>query len=185
MSRVGRRPIQVPAGVTVEASDGAVKVKGPKGELHGQVEPRLSIRQEDGTVVVGRPSNDAYFRQQHGLARTIIANMVQGVVEGFKKELTLVGVGYRATLEGANLQLSLGFSHPIIVKPREGIKFELRTENRQQVITVAGIDKQVVGQQAADIRRLRPPDPYKGKGVRYLGEEVKTKPGKRTVTAAV
>ncbi|GMV36269.1 MAG: 50S ribosomal protein L6 [Fimbriimonadales bacterium] len=184
MSRVGRRPIPIPSGVTVTIDGGHVAVKGPKGELSCDIEPRLIVQQEDGTLTVDRPNNEAYMRQQHGLARTLIANMVTGVTEGFVKKLTLVGVGYRANLEGNTLTLSLGFSHPVVIEPRPGVSFSLEQADRQrqQVISVSGIDKQQVGQQAADIRRIRPPDSYKGKGVRYLGEEVKTKPGKRGAT---
>jgi large subunit ribosomal protein L6 len=184
MSRVGKRPIPVPSGVAVTIDGGLVSVKGPKGELNCKVEPRLLIEQRDSTLVVDRPNNDSYFRQQHGLARTLVANMVEGVTQGFTKSLTFVGVGYRAVLEGESLVLSLGFSHNVTVAPRPGIKFEIEAveRGRQQIVKVMGIDKQVVGQQAADIKRIRPPDSYKGKGVRYLGEEIKTKPGKRGVT---
>lgn len=183
MSRVGKKPIPVPAGVTIKIEDGNVTVKGPKGELSERIEAKLLVEQGDGTLTVERPTNEAYFRQQHGLARTLIANMVTGVTEGFNKQLTLVGVGYRANMEGKNLVLSLGFSHPVVVEPRDGITLEVEPGDRTRAmaINVRGIRKQVVGQQAADIRRLRPPDSYKGKGVRYVGEEVKTKPGKRGV----
>jgi len=184
MSRVGRKPIPVPSGVTVNfAEDGQVAVKGPKGELGCKIEPQLQVDQAEGQIKIERPSNASYLRQQHGLARTLIANAVDGVTNGFVKQLTLVGVGYRATMEGNNLLFNLGYSHSITVQPRAGITFEVEPGDRQKplVIKVAGIDKQQVGQVAADIRKLRPPDSYKGKGVRYLGEEVKTKPGKRGV----
>jgi large subunit ribosomal protein L6 len=183
MSRVGRKPITVPGNVTVTNQDGHITVKGPKGELACRVEPRLEVKQENGIIALERPTNESYMRQQHGLARTLIDNLVIGVTEGFTKNLTLVGVGYRATLDGKNLVMSLGFSHPVIVEPRPGITFTIEPGDRTRPmsINVAGIDKQVVGQQAADIRRKRPPDSYKGKGVRYVGEVVKTKPGKRGV----
>ncbi|HEU5372706.1 MAG TPA: 50S ribosomal protein L6 [Gaiellaceae bacterium] len=176
MSRIGKRPIEVPAGVIVSIDPGRVTVSGPKGELRQQVPQRMQIAQEDGRVTVTRPTERGEDRALHGLTRTLIANMVEGVTNGFEKRLELQGVGYRAALAGSNLELQVGYSHPVRVTPREGISFEVPVPTQ---IVVRGIDKQVVGQTAAEIRKVRPPEPYKGKGIRYEGEHVRRKVGKR------
>ena len=176
MSRIGRAPITVPSGVTVDISGQKVSVKGPKGELaHTVVEP-IRIAQEDGALVVTRPTDRGPHRALHGLSHTLVANMVTGVNEGFQRKLELVGVGYRAQLKGKNLELAVGFSHPVTFEPPEGITFEVPEPTQ---IVVSGIDKQKVGQIASAIRSFRPPEPYKGKGIRYEGEVVRRKVGKR------
>ncbi|MBC7265854.1 MAG: 50S ribosomal protein L6 [Coriobacteriia bacterium] len=175
MSRIGKQPIPVPSGVEVAINGNEVTVKGPKGTLTQTFDKDMIIELEDGAIVVKRPSDERRHRSLHGLTRTLIANMVTGVSEGFQKELEIVGVGYRAALKGSDLDLSLGFSHPVIVKPEEGITFEVPAPTK---IVVKGIDKQRVGQVAAEIRKIRPPEPYKGKGVRYAGEQVRRKLGK-------
>jgi large subunit ribosomal protein L6 len=176
MSRIGKRPISVPAGVIVSLDPGRVTVSGPKGELRQQVPQRMQIDQEEGTVTVTRPTERGEDRALHGLTRTLIANMVEGVTNGFEKKLEIQGVGYRAALAGSNLELQVGYSHPVRIVPREGISFEVPIPTQ---IVVRGIDKQVVGQTAAEIRKVRPPEPYKGKGIRYEGEQVRRKVGKR------
>ena len=176
MSRIGRKPIEVPAGVTVTLDPGRVTVHGPKGELRQDVPQRMEIAHENGTIVVKRPTERGEDRALHGLARTIIANMVEGVTKGFEKRLDIQGVGYRAALRGTDLELSVGYSHPVVVKPRTGITFEVPAPTQ---IIVKGTDKQQVGQTAAEIRKVRPPEPYKGKGIRYEGEYVRRKVGKR------
>jgi large subunit ribosomal protein L6 len=176
MSRIGKRPIEVPAGVIVSVDPGRVTVSGPKGELRQQVPARMQIAQEDGTVTVTRPTERGEDRALHGLTRTLIANMVEGVTNGFEKRLEIQGVGYRAALSGSNLELQVGYSHPVRITPREGISFEVPVPTQ---IVVRGIDKQIVGQTAAEIRKVRPPEPYKGKGIRYEGEHVRRKVGKR------
>ena len=176
MSRIGKRPIEVPAGVLVSVDPGRVTVSGPKGELRQQVPMRMQIAQEDGTVTVTRPTERGEDRALHGLTRTLIANMVEGVTNGFEKRLEIQGVGYRAALSGSNLELQVGYSHPVRITPRQGIEFEVPVPTQ---VIVRGIDKQVVGQTAAEIRRVRPPEPYKGKGIRYEGEYVRRKVGKR------
>src|SRR2546430_1608809 len=176
MSRIGKRPIDVPAGVIVSVDPGRVTVSGPKGELRQQVPTRMQIAQDDGTVTVTRPTERGEDRALHGLTRTLVANMVEGVTNGYEKRLEIQGVGYRASLRGSAIELLLGFSHPVVVEPPEGIEFEIPAPTQ---IIVRGIDKQSVGQVAADIRRLRPPEPYKGKGIRYTGEVVRRKVGKR------
>jgi large subunit ribosomal protein L6 len=176
MSRIGRQPISVPDGVTVDVQPGHVSVKGPKGELGQNVSREMKVELSDGTVVVERPSDRGEHRALHGLTRSLIANMVQGVTEGYEKRLEIQGVGYRAQLRGKALELSLGFSHSVSVEAPEGIEFEVPQPTE---IIVRGIDKQQVGQVAADIRKRRPPEPYKGKGVRYAGEQVSRKVGKR------
>lgn len=182
MSRIGRLPITIPAGVTITVGDGnVVTVKGPKGELVCPVSKDLTLSQEDGTLSVARPDNDRHNRSQHGLARTLINNCVVGVTKGHVKTLEIIGVGYRAQLEGRNLVLNMGYSHPVNVEAVPGITFEIGQEEktRTQQITVSGIDKVLVGQIAADIRKVRKPEPYKGKGIRYRGEVIKLKAGKR------
>jgi large subunit ribosomal protein L6 len=176
MSRIGRKPIEVPAGVIVSVDPGRVTVSGPKGELRQDVPARMKIEQEDGSIVVTRPTERGDDRALHGLTRTLIANMVEGVTNGFEKRLEIQGVGYRAALAGSNLELQVGYSHPVRITPREGISFEVPIPTQ---IVVRGIDKQVVGQTAAEIRKVRPPEPYKGKGIRYEGEFVRRKVGKR------
>jgi large subunit ribosomal protein L6 len=182
MSRIGTSPIQIPNGVTIEVdANNVVTVKGPKGQLSAAIARELTVEQEDGVLKVTRPNNQRRNRSQHGLARTLIANCVTGVTEGHSKVLEVTGVGYRAQMQGQGLQLALGYSHPVIVEPVEGISFEVYLEDKTRVqqIRVSGIDKVSVGQVAADIRKLRKPDPYKGKGVRYKGEVIKLKAGKR------
>ncbi len=176
MSRIGKRPIEVPAGVLVSIDPGRVTVSGPKGELRQQVPQRMQITHDDGTITVSRPTERGEDRALHGLTRTLIANMVEGVTSGFEKRLEIQGVGYRAALAGSNLELQVGFSHPVRITPREGISFEVPTPTQ---IVVRGIDKQIVGQTAAEIRKVRPPEPYRGKGIRYEGEHVRRKVGKR------
>ena len=176
MSRIGKRPIEVPAGVIVSVDPGRVTVSGPKGELRQDVPTRMKIEQEDGSIVVTRPTGRGDDRALHGLTRTLIANMVEGVTNGFEKRLEIQGVGYRAALAGSNLELQVGYSHPVRITPRTGIEFEVPAPTQ---VIVRGIDKQAVGQTAAEIRKVRPPEPYKGKGIRYEGEHVRRKVGKR------
>ena len=176
MSRIGKQPIPVPDGVQVKIDGSHVTVKGPKGELSQSFDPDMSITQEDGLIVVQRPTDQRHHRALHGLTRSLINNMVVGVSEGFRKELEIQGVGYRAEMAGDNLIMHLGYSHPIEVQPPPGVSFSF--EPRNKVITVEGADKQIVGQIAADLRKLRPPEPYKGKGVRYRGEHIRRKAGK-------
>jgi large subunit ribosomal protein L6 len=176
MSRIGRQPIDVPGGVTVEISPGHVQVKGPLGELAQDVPQRMTIDQDAGVINVTRPTDRGEDRALHGLTRTLVANMVDGVTKGFEKRLEIQGVGYRAGLRGSDLELAVGFSHTVIVSPREGISFDVPSPTE---VVVRGIDKQLVGQTAAEIRRVRPPEPYKGKGIRYEGEYVRRKVGKR------
>ena len=176
MSRIGRKPIELPEAVTVELAPGRVAVKRPQGELDQRLSPEMKVEQDDGTITVERPTDRGEHRALHGLTRSLIANMVEGVTEGFEKRLEIQGVGYRAQLKGKNLELALGYSHPVAVEAPEGIEFEVPQPTE---IVVRGIDKQLVGQVAADIRKRRPPEPYKGKGIRYRGEHVSRKVGKR------
>ena len=176
MSRIGKRPIEVPASVNVAISPGRVQVNGPLGELSQQVPARMKIEQRDGELVVTRPTERGDDRALHGLTRSLVANMVEGVTKGFEKRLELQGVGYRATLRGTDLELNVGFSHPVVVKPPQGISFEVPDATS---VLVKGIDKQQVGEIAAEVRKVRPPEPYKGKGIRYEGEYVRRKVGKR------
>lgn len=175
MSRIGKQPIPVPSGVEVKIDGSTVSVKGPKGELTQTLSDVLTITQEDGVITVTRPDDSRQARSLHGLTRTLIANMVTGVSEGYFKNLEIVGVGYRAAMKGNDIELQLGFSHPVHVVAEPGITFEVPAPTK---ITVRGIDKQRVGQVAADIRKWRKPEPYKGKGVRYEGEKVRRKLGK-------
>jgi large subunit ribosomal protein L6 len=176
MSRIGRRPIEVPAGVTVSVDPGRVMVAGPLGTLEQHVPARMQIEQGDGVINVSRPTERGEDRALHGLTRTLIANMVEGVTKGFEKRLEIQGVGYRAALRGTDLELNVGFSHPVVIKPRTGITFEVPAPTQ---VVVKGTDKQVVGQTASEVRSVRPPEPYKGKGIRYEGEYVRRKVGKR------
>jgi large subunit ribosomal protein L6 len=176
MSRIGRSPITIPSSVTVTLSGDTVQVKGPQGTLERRIPEPIRVAQEGDTLVVTRPDDERTHRALHGLSRSLVANMVSGVTDGFSKELEIVGVGYRATAQGPNaLELALGFSHPVRVNAPEGISFEVPVPTR---IIVKGIDKEKVGQVAADIRKLRKPEPYKGKGVRYANERVLRKAGK-------
>ena len=176
MSRIGKLPVSVPAGVEVSINGNEVTVKGPKGELTRSFYSALTIEQaEDNSIVVSRPDDERDSRAQHGLTRTLINNRVVGVSEGYSKTLELVGVGYRAAVKGDKLEMNLGFSHPVIVEKPEGINFECPDQAK---IVVSGIDKQQVGQVAADIRKWRKPEPYKGKGIRYQGEHIRRKEGK-------
>ena len=176
MSRIGKAPIPVPAGVNVTLADGRVTVQGPQGTLERDLPGTITVRQEDFTLVVERPDDARQNRALHGLTRSLVNNMVVGVTDGFRKELEIVGVGYRATAQGSSaIELALGFSHPVRVEAPPGIEFEVPQPTR---IAVKGIDKEAVGQVAANIRKIRKPEPYKGKGVRYAGEYVQRKAGK-------
>ncbi|MBS1845017.1 MAG: 50S ribosomal protein L6 [Actinobacteria bacterium] len=176
MSRIGRKPVNVPDAVTVTIAPGNIVVKGPKGELAQTYSQEMTVSQEENTILVARPTDRGEHRALHGLTRSLIANMVEGVTDGFEKRLEIQGVGYRAALKGKNLELALGFSHPVSIEAPEGIEFEVPQPTE---IIVRGIDKQLVGQVAADIRKRRPPEPYKGKGIRYRDEQVLRKVGKR------
>jgi large subunit ribosomal protein L6 len=176
VSRIGRKPIELPSGVTVTIAPGRVEVSGPLGTLLQVVPQRMKIEQKDGQVVVTRPTDRGDDRALHGLTRTLVANMVEGVAKGFSKQLEIQGVGYRATLKEKDLELAVGFSHSVVLKPRDGIEFEVPVPTQ---VIVKGTDKQMVGQTAAEIRAVRPPEPYKGKGIRYVGEHVRRKVGKR------
>jgi large subunit ribosomal protein L6 len=176
VSRIGKTPIAVPDGVTVDVKPGLVSVKGPKGELSQAVSQDMKVTQDNGTLTVERPTDRGEHRALHGLTRSLIANMVVGVTEGYEKRLEIQGVGYRARLQGNALELSVGYSHPVSVSAPEGIEFEVPAPTQ---VVVRGIDKQLVGEIAARIRRTRPPEPYKGKGIRYAGEHVRRKVGKR------
>ena len=175
MSRVGKLPVPIPAGVEVEVDGAVVKAKGPKGELSREFSGLVVIERRDGTIVVTRKSDEKEARSLHGLTRSLINNMVVGVSEGYQRSLDIVGVGYRATQQGDGIQLQVGLSHQVHVKPLPGIELEVEGQTR---IHVRGAEKEIVGLVAAKIRKLRPPDPYKGKGIRYAGESVKLKPGK-------
>ena len=176
MSRIGKKPIPVPDGVTIEIRPGSVAVRGPKGDLEERVSPAMTLTQEDGQVVVARPTDRGDHRALHGLTRTLVANMVTGVTQGFQKRLEIQGVGYRAALKGRDIELQVGYSHPVAIKAPEGIEFEVPVPTQ---IFVKGNSKQAVGEIAARIRKVRPPEPYKGKGIRYADEYVARKVGKR------
>jgi large subunit ribosomal protein L6 len=176
MSRIGKQPIELPTGVNVAISAGRVQVNGPLGELSQNIPPRIKVEQSDGSIVVTRPTERGDDRALHGLTRSLIANMVEGVTNGFSRRLEIQGVGYRAGLRGTDLELNVGLSHPVVVKAPAGITFEVPTPTE---VLVKGIDKQQVGEIAAEVRKVRPPEPYKGKGIRYEGEYVRRKVGKR------
>ncbi len=175
MSRIGNKPLDLPDGVDIEVEGSAVKVKGSKGELNRMFHERIGFDIDERVVTVTRPDDTRESRALHGLSRKLLANMVDGVTEGFSKELEIQGVGYRATLKGRDLELLVGYSHPVLVEAPEGVTFEVPEQTR---IIVSGIDKELVGQVAADVRKVRPPEPYKGKGIRYVGEYVRRKAGK-------
>jgi large subunit ribosomal protein L6 len=175
MSRIGKAPVEVPGAVNVEISDRLVKVTGPRGELSVPIGRGVEVRQEDGSLVLTRASESPEHKAMHGLTRSLIQNAVTGVTEGFSKTLQIAGVGYRAALAGRDVNLQVGYSHPVNVSPREGIEFEVPNAT---TIVVRGIDKQRVGQMAAEIRKVRPPEPYKGKGIRYSDEQIRRKVGK-------
>ncbi len=182
MSRIGKRPIPLPKGVEITVSDtNYVTVKGPKGSLSQQIPADILIKQESGMLNVDRPSDSKQHRSLHGLSRTLVANMVTGVTDGYQRVLEIAGIGYRAQREGRNLVLLVGYSHPIRISPPEGVTFEImdrRSANEPQQVIVRGIDKQMVGEQAAKVRAVRPPEPYKGYGIRYQGERIRRKAGK-------
>jgi len=179
MSRIGKQPITVPQGVDVAVADSRVTVKGPRGQLEQSFHRDMRIILDDGTLKVERPDDEREHRSLHGLTRTLIANMVEGVTNGYEKRLEIVGVGYRAALKGTSLELSVGYSHPVTFPPPAGVEFEVPAPNR---VVVRGIDKQLVGEVAAEIRQVRKPEPYKGKGIRYEGEYVRKKAGKAAKT---
>jgi large subunit ribosomal protein L6 len=176
MSRIGKKPIPVPDGVSVEIAPGLVSVKGPKGELRQQLNQEMKVSEADGVLTVDRPTDRGEHRALHGLTRSLIANMVVGVTDGYEKRLEIQGVGYRARLQGKSLELALGYSHPVSLSAPDGIEFDVPQPTQ---VIVRGIDKQLVGEIAAQVRKARPPEPYKGKGVRYEGEHVARKVGKR------
>ena len=176
MSRIGKQPIPVPDGVEISIEPEVVKVKGPKGELEERVSRDIAVAQENGEIVVTRSTDRGEHRALHGLTRSLIANMVEGVTNGFEKRLEIQGVGYRASLRGTALELNVGYSHPVVIDAPAGITFEVPVQTE---VIVKGIDKQQVGQTAAEVRKVRPPEPYKGKGIRYEGEYVRRKVGKR------
>lgn len=175
MSRIGKYPVPVPSGVDVTIDDALVTVKGPKGTLSLSVASPITVQQGDEGLEVKRPNDERISKSLHGLTRTLIANMVEGVTNGYEKKLEIVGTGYRVALKGSDLEFALGFSHPVVIAPPEGITFSVEGPTK---FAVAGIDKQQVGETAANIRKVRPPEPYKGKGVRYAGEQVRRKAGK-------
>jgi large subunit ribosomal protein L6 len=176
VSRIGKQPIELPSTVSVALSHGSVQVKGPLGELSQQVPARMKIEHGDGEITVTRPTDRGDDRALHGLTRTLVANMIEGVTKGFERRLDIQGVGYRAAMRGTALELNVGYSHPVVIEPRPGITFDVPTPTE---IVVRGIDKQQVGQTAAEVRSVRKPEPYKGKGIRYQGEYVRRKVGKR------
>lgn len=176
MSRIGKLPIEIPSGVEVELSGSNVTVKGPKGTMQREFSPLIGIEKEEGKIVVKPSSDEKKVRALHGTTRAVLNNMVVGVSSGFERILEIDGVGYKAEMDGKNLVVSVGYSHPVVVEPPAGIEFDVVEKNRQVVIK--GINKEVVGQTAADIRKIRPPEPYKGKGIHYLGERIRRKAGK-------
>ncbi len=182
MSRVGKKPIQVLSGARIELKDNLVEVEGPRGKLSVPLHPLIKVRQEDGYVWVERLSEEKNVRALHGLTRSLINNLIIGVTQGFKKELEIVGIGYNAKMEGKKLLLQVGYSHPVYYEAPQGVSLSVRKE-RNFIITIEGIDKQKVGEAAAEIRRIRSPEPYKGKGIRYLGEHIRLKAGKKGAKA--
>jgi len=180
MSRIGKKPIPIPEGVEVKINDNKVIIRGPEGELSKEIRPEIRVEFKEGKIFVLPKSQTKKTNAFWGLSRALIFNMIKGVTEGYQKKLEIEGLGYRASLEGTDLILQVGFSHPVKIKPPEGIKFSVE----KNIITVSGIDKELVGQVAAKIRKVRPPEPYKGKGIRYLGEIIRRKAGKKAVTAA-
>ena len=175
MSRIGKKPVTVPSGVTAEIDGQTVRVKGPKGELSRTVHAEMIVKMENGSITVARPSEETRHKALHGLTRTLIANMIQGVTAGYEKKLEIVGTGYRVQAKGSDLEFALGYSHPVSVSAPNGITFAVETPTK---LSVSGISKQQVGEVAANIRKLRKPDPYKGKGIRYAGEVIRRKVGK-------
>lgn len=176
MSRIGRLPVVIPKGVTVDINKNSVVVKGPKGELQRDFPPEIELKQEDGEIVAARHSNHRIHRSKHGLTRALLNNMIIGVSNGFRRQLYIEGVGYRAAIDGKKLVLNVGYSHNVVFEPPQGISFEIDKSGRD--LTVVGIDKELIGELCAQIRRTRPPEPYKGKGIRYVGEKVRRKAGK-------
>jgi len=176
MARIGKKPVPIPSGVSVTVNKNQVTVKGPKGELTQTFSPDIAIKVEDNQIVVTRPTDQRHHRALHGLTRALLNNMVIGVSQGFTRELVIEGVGYRATMDGPNLVLNVGYSHPVVFEPAPGISFEVERGGRR--LSVKGINKEIVGEFAARIRRTRPPEPYKGKGIRYRGEYIRRKAGK-------
>ena len=175
MSRIGKKPVTIPKGVTITQDGSRITVKGPKGELSRTLPAEMTVSQENGELTVGRPSDEPKHRSLHGLTRSLVANMVEGVTTGFKKQLEIIGVGYKAETRPYGLQMALGYSHPIEVRAPAGVKLTATTPT---AVTIEGADKEVVGQVAAEIRKLRPPEPYKGKGIKYAGETIRRKAGK-------
>lgn len=175
MSRIGKMPVPVPAGVTVQLEGSVIRVKGPKGELSRELHRDVKVDLVDGQILVSRPSDEGFHRALHGLTRSLIANMVEGVTKGFQRNLEIAGVGYRAAKDGQTLVLSMGYSHPVRIEPAQGIEFEVTTPTK---LSVKGVDKQMVGQTAAEVRGVRGPEPYLGKGIRYEGEVIRRKAGK-------
>lgn len=180
MSRIGKMPIPMPGGVQIVQEDDVLTVKGPKGSLSRKLHPAISIKVEDGFIICERPSDSKEHRSLHGLTRTLVSNMVVGVTNGFEKKMIVQGVGYRAELQGKNLNLQVGLSHPVLIEPMDGIEFEvgMDTNSRMPFVVMKSINNEVLGQQAANIRKIRPPEPYKGKGIRYSTEVVRRKAGK-------
>ncbi len=176
MSRIGRLPVVIPKGVTVDINKNSVVVKGPKGELQRDFPPEIELKQEDGQIVAERHSDHRIHRSKHGLTRALLNNMITGVSNGFRRQLYIEGVGYRAAIDGKKLVLNVGYSHNVVFEPPQGISFEIDKSGRD--LTVVGIDKELIGELCAQIRRTRPPEPYKGKGIRYIGEKVRRKAGK-------
>ena len=175
MSRIGRKPIPVPAGVDVAIDGQTVRIKGPKGELSHTVAEPITVEREDGVLYVSRPNDERRAKELHGLSRTLVANMIVGVTDGYKKSLEISGTGYRVVAKGSDLEFALGFSHPVLVQAPDGIAFQVE---KPTLFHISGIDKQLVGEIAANIRKIRPPEPYKGKGVKYVGEVIRRKAGK-------
>lgn len=178
MSRIGNKPVDIPAKVEVKVNGSEVTVKGPKGELTDRFNPDMTIRVEANQVIVERPTDQRHHRALHGLTRALIGNMVTGVSDGFQKTLEVNGVGYQFVAQGKNLELKVGTSHPVIIEPPENVEFDVPKDSRGRLLHIRGIDKQVVGQVAADIREWRPPEPYKGKGIKYIDEQIRRKAGK-------